>query len=74
MLAEQSLITGDRNMAFAHSYITHSVIFPSIKNILEKTGFSNSAKQLESELTDITFSIKTGDLDTAKRNLIEVRV
>ena len=59
MLAEQSLITGDRNMAFAHSYITHSVIFPSIKNILEKTGFSNSAKQLESELTDITFSIKT---------------
>jgi high-affinity iron transporter len=73
MLAEQSLTTGDSNMAFAHSYITHSVIFPSIKNILEKTGFSNSAKQLESELTDITFSIKTGDLDTAKRNLIEVR-
>jgi len=73
MLAEQSLTTGDSNMAFAHSYITHSVIFPSIKNILEKPGFSNSANQLESELTDITFSIKTGDLDTAKRNLIEVR-
>ena len=73
MLIEQSLTGGDGNMAFAHSYITHSVIFPSIKNVLEKTGFTNSAKQLESGLTDITFSIKTGDLGTVKRNLADAR-
>lgn len=38
MLTERSLANGDSNMAFAHSYITHTVIFPSIKNILEKAG------------------------------------
>ena len=73
MLTEQSLTSGDGNMAFAHSYITHSVIFPSIKNILENTGHANSASQLESGLTDITFSIKTGDLGTVKRNLVDAR-
>ena len=73
MLTEQSLTSGDSNMAFAHSYITHSVIFPSIKNILENTGHANSASQLESGLTDITFSIKTGDLGTVKRNLVDAR-
>ncbi|MGA7897566.1 MAG: FTR1 family protein [Nitrososphaeraceae archaeon] len=73
MLTEQSLTSGDGNMAFAHSYITHSVIFPSIKNILENTGYANSASQLESGLTDITFSIKTGDLGTVKRNLVDAR-
>jgi high-affinity iron transporter len=73
MLTEQSLSSGDSSLAFAHSYITHSVIFPSIKNILESTGFTNSATKLESGLTDITFSIKTGDLVTVKRNLIDTR-
>ena len=73
MLTEQSLSSGDSNLAFAHSYITHSVIFPSIKNILESKGFTNSAKKLESGLTEITFSIKTGDLVTVKRNLVDTR-
>jgi len=73
MLTEQSLVYGDHNLAFAHSYITHSVVFPSIKDILEKTGFTNSGSQLESALTDVTFSIKTGDLATAKRKLIDAR-
>ena len=50
--------------------ITHSVIFPSIKNILENTSYANSASQLES-ITDITFSIKTGDLISVKTNLID---
>ncbi len=34
MLAEKSLAEGDNYMAFAHAYIPHSVIFPSIKDIL----------------------------------------
>ena len=73
MLTERSLANGDSNMAFAHSYITHTVIFPSIKNILEKAGYANSAKKLESGLTDITFMIKTGDPVTVKRDLIVSR-
>ena len=36
MLTEKSLEEGDNYMAFAHAYIPHSVIFPSIKDILKK--------------------------------------
>jgi high-affinity iron transporter len=73
MLTEQNLKSGDNNMAFAHSYITHSVIFPSIKNILEKIGLANTGKRLESGLTDVTFSIKTGDQSTVRQNLVDAR-
>lgn len=73
MLTEQNLKNGANDMAFAHSYITHSVIFPSIKNILEKIGIANLGKRLESGLTDVTFSIKTGDQPTVSQNLAEAR-
>ncbi len=73
ILTEQNLKNEDNNMAFAHSYITHSVIFPSIKNILETSGFTSLANKLESGLTDITFSIKTGNFVMVKRNLVEAR-
>ena len=36
MLVEQSLPV-DKDLAFLHAYVIHSVIFPSIENILEKT-------------------------------------
>ena len=35
LLTNQSLVSGDKDMAFAHSYIPHSVIFPSIKSQLK---------------------------------------
>ncbi|MGA7543654.1 MAG: FTR1 family protein [Nitrososphaeraceae archaeon] len=57
LLANQSLISGDKDMAFAHSYIPHSVIFPSIKSQLSAIS-SQSASQLESLLTDLPISIK----------------
>ena len=44
-------------MAFAHSYIPHSVIFPSIKSQLSAIS-SQSVSQLESLLTDLPISIK----------------
>ena len=74
MLTELNLKNGDYNMAFAHSYITHSVIFPSIKNILENAGLTSSAKKLESGLTDTTFSIKTKDLSTVKKTWLTLNL
>ncbi|HEY6404476.1 MAG TPA: FTR1 family protein [Nitrososphaeraceae archaeon] len=57
LLANQSLVSGDIDMAFAHSYIPHSVIFPSIKSQLNSIN-SESAAQLESLLTDLPIDIK----------------
>ena len=57
LLANQSLVSGDIDMAFAHSYIPHSVIFPSIKSQLIAIN-SESAAQLESLLTDLPINIK----------------
>jgi high-affinity iron transporter len=60
MLTEKSLLEGDNNMAFAHAYIPHSVIFPSIKDILEKVvNNSNSINRLESGLADMAFMVKS---------------
>ncbi|HJR47297.1 MAG TPA: FTR1 family protein [Nitrososphaeraceae archaeon] len=60
LLAEESIASGDKDMAFAHSYIPHSVIFPSIKGQLNAIN-SQSASQLEALLTDIPISIRSGE-------------
>lgn len=57
LLANQSLVSEDKDIAFAHSYIPHSVIFPSIKSQLNTIN-SESAAQLESLLTDLPINIK----------------
>ena len=60
MLTEKSLAEGDNYMAFAHAYISHSVIFPSIRDILEKVvNNSNSINRLESGLADMAFMVKS---------------
>jgi len=60
MLTEKSLAEGDNYMVFAHAYIPHSVIFPAIKNILEKVvNNSNSINRLESGLADMAFMLKS---------------
>src|SRR5918999_1934120 len=60
LLTERSLAVGDNDMAFAHSYIPHSAIFPSIKSQLNDIN-SQSALRLESLLTDLPIIIKTFD-------------
>ena len=60
LLAEESVASGDKDMAFAHSYIPHSVIFPSIKGQLNAIN-SQSASQLEALLTDIPISVRSGE-------------
>src|SRR5919108_2940482 len=57
LLAEKSLAINDKDMAFVHSYIPHSVIFPSIESQLN-TISSQSTSRLESLITDIPISIK----------------
>jgi high-affinity iron transporter len=60
-LTHDSLDKGDRYMAFAHAYIPHSVIFPSIGNLVRQVEVNDSlsGKRLESALTDIPFMIKS---------------
>ena len=60
LLTERSLAIGDNDMAFAHSYIPHSAIFPSIKSQLNDIN-SQSALRLESLLTDLPIIIKTSE-------------
>jgi len=61
MLVEHSLPV-DKNLAFLHAYVIHSVIFPSIKNLLEKTAPRSNVSELLSTTTDLAFTIKTGYL------------
>src|SRR5919106_5935365 len=60
LLTKRSLAIGDNDMAFAHSYIPHSAIFPSIKSQLNDIN-SQSALRLESLLTDLPIIIKTSE-------------
>lgn len=73
MLTEKSLAEGDSYMAFAHAYIPHSIIFPSIKNILEKdVNNSDSINRLESGLADLAFMIKSEiSIDKMKQKIKE---
>ena len=60
ILTEKSLTVGDKDMAFVHAYIPHSVIFPSVKDQLNNIS-SQSVSQLESLLTDLPIRIKAGE-------------
>ena len=69
-LTEQSLDAGDSNMAFAHAFIPHSAIFPSVKDKLKEID-AQSATQLESLLSDLPFKIKAGDQAASLKQDIE---
>ena len=71
-LTEKSLAEGDNDMAFAHAYIPHSIILPSIKNLLENTRNVTSVEELESALTDLPFMIRIGSFDNAKHYIIQI--
>jgi high-affinity iron transporter len=68
LLTERSLAADDKDMAFAHSYIPHSAIFPSIKNQLNDNN-SKSVLRLESLLTDLPIIIKTSKVADSKGKL-----
>ena len=72
-LADQSLVAGDSESAFAHAFIPHTTTFPSIKDRLK--GFDDElATQLEARLTDLPIDIRTGDLpaDAVRQEISEI--
>jgi high-affinity iron transporter len=60
-LAEQATDAGDSEGAFAHAFISHTTIFPAVKQQLQAVDGQRSS-QLESALTDLPLRINSGDL------------
>ena len=71
MLVEQSLPV-DKDLAFLHAYVIHSIIFPSIKNLLEKTA-PRLANELLSTTTDLAFTIKTGNSPYISKDVTQAK-
>ena len=57
-LVQASLTTGDYTRAFEHAYITHSIIFPSIKDKLKEIDQDSTAR-LESLLIDLPILVRS---------------
>lgn len=57
-LVQASLTTGDSTRAFEHAYITHSIIFPSIKDKLKEIDQDSTAR-LESLLIDLPILVRS---------------
>lgn len=61
LLAEQAVDAGDMEGAFAHSFISHTTVFPAVKPLLKDVEQSG---QLEAALTDLPLAIKSGQLSS----------
>jgi high-affinity iron transporter len=72
-LADQSLVAGDSEAAFAHAFIPHTATFPSIKNQLKEVD-GQSAAQLEALLTDLPINIQSGDqpADASRQDIAQI--
>ena len=57
-LVQTSLTNGDNTRAFEHAYISHSIIFPSIKDKLKEID-QNSTDRLESLLIDLPIMVRS---------------
>lgn len=62
-LVQASLTTGDDTRAFEHAYITHSIIFPSIKDKLKEIDQDSTAR-LESLLIDLPILVRSSGQST----------
>ncbi len=60
LLTESALAAGDTENAFAHSFISHTTIFPAVKTQLRELD-EQHATQLEAALTDLPLRIRAGD-------------
>jgi high-affinity iron transporter len=64
---------GNNTLLFEHSYIPHSVTFPSIKNLANAVD-ENKSRTLENLLTDIPLQIKSDQNSLlAKNEIIEAK-
>ena len=62
-LVQASLTTGDDTRAFEHAYITHSIIFPSIKDKLKEIDQDSTAR-IESLLIDLPILVRSSGQST----------
>jgi high-affinity iron transporter len=61
LLTDQDIDRGDSEGAFAHSFISHTTIFPAVKDQLKQVDEQSSA-EIEAALTDLPLKIRAGQL------------
>ena len=70
-LVEASLSKGDTTRAFEHAYISHAIIFPSIKDKLREID-QNAAERLESLLIDLPIMVRSTQSSEIESKIIQI--
>ena len=70
-LVQASLSKGDSTSAFEHAYISHSIIFPSIKDKLRERD-QNSTERLESLLIDLPIMVKSNSSSEIENKIVQI--
>ena len=70
-LVQASLSKGDSTSAFEHAYISHSIIFPSIKDKLRERD-QNSTERLESLLIDLPIMVKSNSSSEIESKIVQI--
>jgi high-affinity iron transporter len=70
-LVQASLSKGDSTSAFEHAYISHSIIFPSIKDKLSIRD-QNSTEKLESLLIDLPIMVKSNSSSEIESKIVQI--
>jgi high-affinity iron transporter len=72
-LVQTSLTNEDNTRAFEHAYISHSIIFPSIKDKLKEID-QNSTDRLESLLIDLPIIVRSSSqMSEIGSNIIQIK-
>ena len=72
-LVQTSLTNQDNTRAFEHAYISHSIIFPSIKDKLKEID-QNSTDRLESLLIDLPIMVRSStQMSEIGTNIIQIK-
>ena len=72
-LVQTSLTNEDNTRAFEHAYISHSIIFPSIKDKLKEID-QNSTDKLESLLIDLPIMVRSStQMSEIGTNIIQIK-
>ena len=72
-LVQTSLTNEDNTRAFEHAYISHSIIFPSIKDKLKEKD-QNSTDRLESLLIDLPIMVRSStQMSEIGTNIIQIK-
>lgn len=70
-LVQASLSKGDSTRAFEHAYISHAIIFPSIKDKLREID-QNAAERLESLLVDLPIMVRSTQSSEIESKIVQI--